>query len=303
MSTSDSLGPFYPAVRSVIAGSIGGIGVCLLGHPLDTLKVHLQRQPQSITAAARSIYLCGGFKEFYRGMSSPLAGQIIFNAIQFTALEQSKTFLRDHWNTQYSYSPVSLAFTSGLITGIAVSLVECPIDLVKIQLQTRFHSFKQLQHSFSSSTTGNIAHISWWSTLRGIYRGLSATMIRNGPAVSFYFGSNELTKDWISQYWNINRNSTISLLCAGVVAGISYWLPFYPLDAIKSRIQLQEPVHPLTYSQACRLIWQSNGFRGFYSGLVPCLLRTAPTSAACLFLYQSTSDWMDQHRSSLPFLK
>lgn len=32
-------------VKNVVSGTFGGIAVCLVGHPFDTLKVRLQTQP------------------------------------------------------------------------------------------------------------------------------------------------------------------------------------------------------------------------------------------------------------------
>lgn len=36
---------FIIAIKDFIAGSVGGVAQCLSGHPLDTLKVRLQTQP------------------------------------------------------------------------------------------------------------------------------------------------------------------------------------------------------------------------------------------------------------------
>lgn len=31
--------PFFDSVKDIVAGSIGGVGQCLVGHPFDTVKV------------------------------------------------------------------------------------------------------------------------------------------------------------------------------------------------------------------------------------------------------------------------
>ena len=36
---------FRRTVKNLVSGTVSGIGVCLVGHPFDTLKVRLQTQP------------------------------------------------------------------------------------------------------------------------------------------------------------------------------------------------------------------------------------------------------------------
>lgn len=35
----------YRTFKNTVSGTVGGIAVCLVGHPFDTLKVRLQTQP------------------------------------------------------------------------------------------------------------------------------------------------------------------------------------------------------------------------------------------------------------------
>lgn len=35
----------YRTLKNTVSGTLGGIAVCLVGHPFDTLKVRLQTQP------------------------------------------------------------------------------------------------------------------------------------------------------------------------------------------------------------------------------------------------------------------
>ena len=40
-ATAQPHGPVLPSLREVVAGSAAGVAICLVGHPLDTVKVVL----------------------------------------------------------------------------------------------------------------------------------------------------------------------------------------------------------------------------------------------------------------------
>lgn len=69
------------ALKNVVAGTVGGIGVCLVGHPFDTLKVLLQTQPvqnpiySGLGDCFRKTLQSDGIGGLYKGILSPLYGQ------------------------------------------------------------------------------------------------------------------------------------------------------------------------------------------------------------------------------------
>jgi hypothetical protein len=82
-----------PALRfckDVGAGTVAGVAVCLVGHPFDTLKVRLQTQ--SIRNPVYSgTWDCftktvkwEGISGLYKGVGSPLVGQMFFRAVMFS---------------------------------------------------------------------------------------------------------------------------------------------------------------------------------------------------------------------------
>ena len=116
--------PLRRALKDILAGTAGGIGLVVVGHPFDTLKVRassqhtspnalprcglipcclflslqVRLQTQSSSAprysglldCVRQTFAAEGLLGFYRGVSSPLAGQIVFNAAQFLAYSPSQ---------------------------------------------------------------------------------------------------------------------------------------------------------------------------------------------------------------------
>ena len=79
------------------------------------------------------------------------------------------------------------------------------------------------------------------------------------------------------------------LLCVCCVVCVCR-LSTYPFDSIKSAMQ-SDAVEPSErrYSstvECCRQLWVEGGWRRFYRGLAPCLLRSFPANAACFLAYE-----------------
>eukprot|EP01048_Picozoa_sp_COSAG05_P014986 COSAG05_NODE_1752_length_4149_cov_2.831108_3_plen_204_part_00 len=173
------------------AGAAGGVCECLSGHPLDTVKVRLvQAQGGSTTAAAKGlrctfseIVRLEGLGGLYRGVSSPLAGLVLINAVMFSSFETaSKVIGRGQ-------PPLTTAFLAGLVSGAATTAVDSPVDLVKVQLQRERAGRPRLYHGYIDCCrcilrTNGIA---------GAYQGVTATLCRNVPGQGFHFLAYEAT--------------------------------------------------------------------------------------------------------------
>merc|ERR1711937_942223 len=107
--------------KDVVAGTCGGIVVTLIGHPFDTLKVRLQAQSianpvySGLGDCFKQTVSKEGLKGLYKGMSSPLVGQMAFRATLFTTAAESKKYLSNSGTKALSQSEFFLA---GGITGL-----------------------------------------------------------------------------------------------------------------------------------------------------------------------------------------
>ena len=74
-------------VVDYLAGVAGGVAVCFVGHPFDTIKTRLQTSPsgfyQGTMDCVRKTVRKEGFAGFYSGVMSPLVGQMFFRAFSF----------------------------------------------------------------------------------------------------------------------------------------------------------------------------------------------------------------------------
>jgi len=279
------------SAKDVLAGTVAGVGITLVGHPFDTLKVRLQTQSQTnpvysgLTDCVKQTWRAEGLGGFYKGVASPLVGQMVFNAVQFLAYGQAKRTVCGGVDRELT---IPEYFQAGAMTGAFVALVESPIDLFKTQLQVQVFKEKPQFTTFTST----VSHIIRHHGLRGVYQGLAPTMCRNVPAVACYFGAYEYCRRALLEPGQkLEQLSSGKLLAAGSVGGLAYWAFTFPIDVVKSAIQADALVKTdRRFSgivDATKQLWKEGGIPRFFKGVTPCVLRAAPANATCFFLYQT----------------
>jgi Mitochondrial carrier protein. len=82
-------------------------------------------------------------------------------------------------------------------------------------------------------------------------------------------GSYEFLK---RKFRNIGLDYTTSCFISGGLANVFCWLVTYPMDIVKTRLQLKSGEKGRIRDQA-KLIWKSKGFLGFYQGIGATLCR------------------------------
>lgn len=116
-------------IAEIFAGTLGGVAVVLVGHPFDTTKTRLQTAPEGFYKntidCIKKTVRWEGFRGFYRGMHSPLAGQMFFRACSFSTFHNSVRSLK----VGESISRPSLVIAGG-VTGFVISFVEVHISIL-----------------------------------------------------------------------------------------------------------------------------------------------------------------------------
>ena len=81
------------------------------------------------------------------------------------------------------------------------------------------------------------------------------------------------------------------MLVAGGIAGIGAWVPGYPQDLVKSRIQCMSG--PYKTLDIISQVYKSSGTRGFFRGFTPAIVRAIPVNAAVFYVYEWTMMQLD----------
>ena len=222
---------------------------------------------------------------------------MFFNAVQFMAYTKAKEIASGGNKSTTAELTVPQYFAAGAITGAVVSLIECPIDLFKTQLQTQVF---QSTPAFSTLPQ-TVRYVTAHNGLLGAYQGFLPTLARNIPAVACYFGVYETVRKMEAQARGVrvDQLTVPELLIAGSVGGLSYWIGTYPIDSIKSAIQADDVrKDKRRYSgvaDAARGMWAEGGVKRFFKGITPCLMRAAPANAVCFLLYEKSIKLLDEY--------
>ena len=286
--------------KDFVCGTIAGWLQVIVGQPFDIIKVRIQSQspinPQykGTMDCLKQIYYNEGIWSFYKGTASPLVGVGACVSIQFGVNEACKRLARKFKKSQ----DLSLFVLSscGGIAGLVNSVVSIPVEHIRIKLQVQgTQLIKKYTGSFDC-----LVKLFKEGGIKAIYHGGGATLPRELIAYFFYFGTYEgLTQYTAVKYYDGDRSliKTWQILLFGGLSGFGEWLPGYPFDVIKSKYQADDVKNPKYKSIAscARDIYRTSGIRGFYSGIVPCLLRAPPANAATFLGFEMSLKFWDKN--------
>jgi len=289
------------AAKDIAGGTVGGFGLCLVGHPFDTMKIRLQTQPSvnpmynGLIDCAKKTMAREGLGGFYKGVFSPLCGQMFLNATQFLSWGQSVSLVTMGTDKTTATMTVQDYCMAGVLTAFACGVVESPIDFFKSQLQVQIFNKNPLFKTVPQCVTYILSNYG----IRGAYQGVSATIIRNIPFRASYFGTYEFTRSRLaSPGEDRNHLHWSKLLFAGGMAGMVQWFISYPLDVIKSSMQSDSPILAQrkykNWLDCAQKLYADGGVRRFGRGFVPCMLRSFPANATCFFLYEKTMHFLNE---------
>lgn len=132
---------------------------------------------------------------------------------------------------------------------------------------------------------------------RGLFRGLTVTVVREMPSYFCFFGTYEAVRDALTPVGRTRADcGPVATTAAGAVAGMFLWSVTFPVDVVKSRIQLNDAM-PAHGWAACMLhVYRAEGLAALYSGLAPTLVRCVPSSAVLFLVYEYTRRLFDRVR-------
>ncbi|KAM3616081.1 uncharacterized protein V6R79_012049 [Siganus canaliculatus] len=187
--------------------------------------------------------------------------------------------------------------SAGSLASIFSATAICPTELVKCRLQ----AMREME------ATGKIAsgeRRTVWTVAKtvlkkhgpsGFYQGLSSTIAREIPGYFCFFGAYELCRSKFAQYMGTDKDGIgiLPLMFSGGFGGACLWLVVFPVDCVKTRIQ----VLSLTGKQAGFVktfmgIIRTQGFTSLYSGLTPTMIRTFPANGALFLAYEASRKFM-----------
>ncbi|XP_063807982.1 mitochondrial ornithine transporter 1-like [Pseudophryne corroboree] len=281
------------AAIDLTAGAAGGTACVLTGQPFDTAKVKMQTFPnlyRGLTDCAVKTYNQVGFRGFYKGTSPALLANISENSVLFMSYGFCQRIVRKITGLEKN-APLSDLHNAaaGSFAAAFASLALCPTELVKCRLQA-MHEMKLSGKIIEGQNTVYtvVKHILHTDGPMGLYHGLSSTLLREVPGYFFFFGGYEMSRSFFTKGGKSKDDlGIVTLMVSGGFGGISLWLVVFPVDCVKSRIQ----VLSMTGKQAGFIrtfasILRNEGVLALYSGLKPTLIRAFPANGALFVAYE-----------------
>ncbi|KAH9795067.1 hypothetical protein WN944_011651 [Citrus x changshan-huyou] len=165
---------------------------------------------------------------------------------------------------------------AGAAAGAIAATFMCPLDVIKTRLQV--HGLPEGTHS---GRRGSIIIISLQNILKneglkGLYRGLSPTLLALLPNWAVYFAVYERLKGLLRTHGDGNSQLSVGKnMIAAAGAGAATAIATNPLWVVKTRLQTQgmrsNVVPYKSILSALRRIAHEEGMRGLYSGILPSL--------------------------------
>ncbi|KAH7261426.1 mitochondrial carrier domain-containing protein [Fusarium redolens] len=276
-------------LRAFAAGGFGGLCAVVVGHPFDLVKVRLQTAERGVYSSAvdvvrKSIARDGLRRGLYAGVSAPLVGVTPMFAVSFWGYDLGKQIVRGVGEVPAEGLTIAQISTAGFISAIPMTAITAPFERIKVILQVQGQ--KQLAPGEKPKYNGGVDVVRQLykeGGIRSVFRGSAATLARDGPGSAAYFAAYEYIKRKMTPVDPLTGKpsgqlSLSAITCAGAAAGVAMWIPVFPIDTVKSRLQTSEG--NVSVGSIVRELYGKGGVKAFFPGFGPALARAVPANAA-----------------------
>ncbi|XP_013144836.1 PREDICTED: putative tricarboxylate transport protein, mitochondrial [Papilio polytes] len=277
-------------LKGVVAGGItGGIEICIT-FPTEYVKTQLQLDEKGGTKKYTGIVDCvkktvkgHGFFGLYRGLSVLLYGSIPKSAVRFGVFEQAKLYMVNENGT--------LSNTGKLACGLAAGVAEAvfavtPMETVKVKFINDMRMEKPRFKGFFHGVRTIVRE----EGVGGVYKGVTATIMKQGSNQAIRFFVMESLRDW---YKGGDRDKPVPKYIVGLFGGIAGAASVFgntPIDVVKTRMQGLEAAKYRSTWDCFIKTWKHEGPLAFYKGTVPRLSRVVFDVAITFTIYDSIMD-------------
>ncbi|CAM1500861.1 Fc.00g100230.m01.CDS01 [Cosmosporella sp. VM-42] len=292
-----------PVIAAFCAGGVAGAVSRTVVSPLERLKILMQIQSVgrdayklSVGQALAKMWKEEGWRGFMRGNGTNCIRIVPYSAVQFSSYNFYKR------NIFESYPGADLApltrLVCGGIAGITSVFFTYPLDIVRTRLSIQSASFAELGAKPEKlpgmwGTLGRMYRTE--GGLSALYRGIIPTVAGVAPYVGLNFMVYESVRQYLTPEGEQNPNAWRKLL-AGAISGAVAQTCTYPFDVLRRRFQINT-MSGMGYQyksipDAIRVIVVQEGIKGLYKGIVPNLLKVAPSMASSWLSFEMTRDFL-----------
>ncbi|PTB47234.1 hypothetical protein M441DRAFT_128579 [Trichoderma asperellum CBS 433.97] len=292
-----------PIVAAFCGGGVAGAVSRTVVSPLERLKILMQIQSAgrdayklSVGQALGKMWREEGWRGFMRGNGTNCIRIVPYSAVQFSSYNfYKKNMFEPYLGTDLT--PVARLVCGGL-AGITSVFLTYPLDIVRTRLSIQSASFAELGARPEKLPGMWATMVSMYKTEGGVsalYRGIIPTVAGVAPYVGLNFMVYESIRQAFTPEGDKNPSALRKLL-AGAISGAVAQTCTYPFDVLRRRFQINT-MSGMGYqyksiTDAVRVIILQEGIKGLYKGIVPNLLKVAPSMASSWLSFEVTRDFL-----------
>jgi len=238
-------------VSSSVAGAVSGYVSAIISCPLELIKMQRQIEQllvrqSSITASINAETAKQAAAKAAKAASKAAAKESASAAVKKTTSQTVKTVTHETTKNVVKNSIPNSTFKGHFSTS---------------SLQTGINIFKA-------------------NGIRGLYRGFLFQGFRDALGTGSYFCAYEISKRLLTM--GDKESTHVTHFFAGGFAGIASWICIFPVDLVKSKLQIDAKSKNKMYKsqlECIKKIYRTGGIKAFYQGISSCLIRAFPVHA------------------------
>lgn len=257
--------------KEAVAGGCAGAFAKTVVAPIERVKLLMQlgRGNASAWQVTRTIYIEQGIWSFWRGNGPNVIRQAGTVGLNFMLMDYYKSVSAAFTNSHNS--KMGAAFLSGGLAGGTCTTVLYPMEFLRTRLAMESSGHSGMRNIFLSTlkTDG----------IKGMYQGYGIALLGVFLYRGVHLGGYDALKMQVSYYKQSSDLSWGERLAVAQTVSILAGTLCYPIDSVRRRMMMQAglPLIERTYRNsvhAMRVIAVEEGWRGFYLGIGPNLIRS-----------------------------
>ncbi|KAK9165431.1 hypothetical protein Scep_000622 [Stephania cephalantha] len=297
--------------EKAIAGAVAGFATVASLHPLDVVRTRFQVNDGRATSlplyknTAQAIFAIAraeGLKGLYAGLYPAVLGSSISWGLYFFFYGRAKERYSKGRTEKLS---AGMHLISAAEAGALVCLFTNPVWLVKTRLQLQTPLQQSQPYSGFHDALRTIVKEEGW---RALYRGLGPSLLLQVSHGAIQFTVYEELRQLVVGFKSRGKTAhdsdkllnSVDYAVLGASSKLAAMLFTYPYQVIRARLQQRPSSSRLPkYKDTWHVLKDTiryEGFRGFYKGITPNLLKNVPASSITFVVYENTLSLLRQRR-------